>query len=280
MTVSAVIIAKNEEENLQRCLASLSWCDDILVVDDHSSDGTVEVARGFGARVLTNRFTSFADQRNFALASEELRHAWVLMLDADEASTPEFRDAVLNAIENASESTVAFRTCRKTIFLNRWLKYSDGYPVWIMRLVRVGRARFVSSGHGEVAIPPVDGQIGTIRAPFLHYPFSKGFVHWAHRHVDYAEREAKLESAHAPLALRDFGGLFSIRKEVRRSSLRSISRWLPGRLLLRFFYQYVVKLGFLDGRAGLIFCCMMAGYEGLIRLFSIELQCKFENKDR
>jgi hypothetical protein len=160
--------------------------------------------------------------------------------------------------------------CRKTMLLDNWLKYSDGFPVWIMRLVRNGSANFEDSGHGEVAVPNVDGHIATIREPFLHYAFSKGLTDWIDRHNRYSSLEAELELK----AVSDvkFRTLFSSDKAVRRRVLRALSRRLPLRPTFRFVYQYVLKRGFLDRRAGWTFSRMMAMYEGWIVMKRKELR--------
>lgn len=270
MPVSAVVIAKNEAINLPRCLASLGWCDEVVVIDDHSTDDSPAIAAQHGAHVLTHKFESFAAQRNWALDEAGLQNEWVLMLDADEVSTPEFAAAVEQAIHSASPDAAAFRTCRKTMFLGQWLKHSDGFPVWIMRVVRRGRAHFANAGHGEVPVPPVDGIMGTIREPFLHYPFSKGLSDWLQRHIRYAEREAQgeLEQLHGGSVL----NILSLQRDIRRRGLRALSRQLPGRPLLRFLFQYFLKCGFLDGRAGFTFSMLMSCYEAMIIAKRTELQ--------
>ncbi|MCA9079199.1 MAG: glycosyltransferase family 2 protein [Planctomycetaceae bacterium] len=260
--ITAVVIAKNEAANLPRCLQALTWCDEVVVVDDHSTDDTIAIAKEFGARVLTHRFETFAAQRNWALDSGDLRHDWVLMLDADEVATSEFGWAIARAVQSAGPDVVGFRTCRKTMLMGQWLKYSDGFPVWIMRIVRRGRARFHDSGHGEVPVPDVDGTMGTICEPFLHYPFSKGLTDWLQRHIRYAEREAAVELQQ--LQGGAWTDLLSLQSDRRRRGLRSLSRSLPARPLLRFCYQYFFKRGFLDGSAGLTFSRLMACYEAMI----------------
>ena len=115
--VSVVVLAKSEERNIARCLRSLEWADEVVVVEDGSTDNTVTIARQNGARVIHNEFKSFASQRNWALQHGELRNDWVLMLDADEAATDAFASSVEHAIENAGTNTAAFRTCRKTMLL-------------------------------------------------------------------------------------------------------------------------------------------------------------------
>lgn len=269
ISIAAIVIAKNEASNIRRCVESLAWCDEVVVVDDHSDDETASIALSLGAKVVTHRFESFAKQRNWAMEHCGIQADWILMLDADEVSTPEFAQRVQAQIQNASAQTVAFKTCRKTMFMGSWLKFSDGFPVWIMRVVKRGNACFEDSGHGEVPVPQVSGIVGAIREPFLHFSFSKGIDDWVHRHVKYAEREAKKEweqesSLHV--------GNFFAGKEKRRAELRCLSRKLPARSLLRFCYQFFWKWGFLDGYNGFVFCKLMAFYEGLIVIKKKELK--------
>ncbi len=205
--ISVVVIAKNEEANIRRCVEALTWCEDVVVIDDQSVDDTARLAADGGARVLTHGFESFARQRNWALDHAALRHDWALMLDADEVVTAELQGEIERVVPAAETNLVGFRMCRKTMLMGKWLKYSDGFPVWIVRLVRVGRFRFEDSGHGEVP-----------------------------------------------------------------------SRRMPCRSLLRFLYQYVMKGGFLDGRAGLTFSWLMAVYEGLIVLQRREMELRQQRK--
>ncbi len=260
--VTAVILARNEAHNIGRCLKSLEWCAERVVVDDSSDDDTVALAAACGARILNRRFDTFAGQRNWALEHGSLACNWVLMLDADEEVSPECRDAIFQALAAVDDETVAFRMCRKTMFLGKWLKYSDGFPVWIMRLVRKDVARFEDQGHGEVPVPAVPGKVGTIREPFIHYPFSRGVSHWVERHNRYSDREAALEhSGQAGFSLARF---FSLDSATRRRAQRQLSRRVVARPTLRFLYHYVFKRGCLDGRAGLAFSMLMAAYESLI----------------
>jgi glycosyltransferase involved in cell wall biosynthesis len=270
VNLSAVIIAKNEEANIGHCLRALAWCDDVLVVDDGSVDGTARVAEEAGARVVQHPFESFARQRNWALDYGLLRHPWVLMLDADEVVTPELRAELEQRLPQVSDDVVGFLMCRKTIFYDRWLRYSDGFPVWILRLVRNGRVRFLDAGHGEVPVPPVDGRLEKLLQPFLHSPFSKGLGEWFSRHNRYAGREAELEFA-APAGV-PWRQLWSWQRPERREAQRALSRRLPFRPQLRFWYHYLGKRGFLDGRAGYAYAKLMAIYEAMIVLKRDELQ--------
>ena len=115
------------------------------------------------------------------MRNADLTEDWVLHLDADEVATSEMLDEVEFALRGAPSHVNAFKLCRKTMFMGRWLKYSDGFPVWIMRLVRKDIVEFEDCGHGEVAVPVVPGLMGTIQEPFLHFAFSKGLANWIER---------------------------------------------------------------------------------------------------
>lgn len=260
--VSIVVIAKNEQENIGRCLDSMQSCSDVVVIDDFSEDRTVELAESKGTRVLQHKFESFAKQRNWALEQAGLQRDWVLFLDADEELTSEFNSSLSATICSAPNEVAALSICRKTMLLGKWLRYSDGFPVWIMRVVRRGRANFVDSGHGEVPVPEVDGMMGMVPEPLIHYPFSKGLGDWFERHNRYSTREAELESKEFP-SFR-FRDTVSANGARRRRALRNLGRRLPCRPLIRFAYQYIWRWGFLDGAAGLTFSTLMAIYEAMI----------------
>ena len=268
--LSVVVIAKNEAINIQRCLQSVAWCDERVVIDDHSQDATRDLARNCGARVVERKFDTFAGQRNWALEHADLKHEWVLMLDADEEVPASLKEEIERKLLEAAEEVVALRICRKTMLFERWLKYSDGFPVWIMRFVRRGKAWFADSGHGEVPIPEVDGKLQTLTTPIVHRPFSKGLGEWIERHNRYSTREARME-AQEKLAWR-WGHVVSFDRAKRRSALRNLGRTLPCRGMLRFGYQYVWKRGFMDGRAGLTFSLLMGIYETFIAMKRRELE--------
>ena len=268
--ITALILAKNEERDIARCVISLQWCDEIVVVDDGSTDATTAKAIENGARVVNHRFESFAKQRNWALANADLRNEWILHFDADEVSTPSFAENVTSAVNNTTEHQVAFAICRKTMFLERWMRYSDGFPVWIMRLTRKGAVEFEDKGHGEVAIPNHLGFIHRIHEPLIHYSFSKGIANWIDRHNRYSTAEARLEfEQHSDVSWK---ALVSRDCPQRRAAMRRLSRCMPCRALLRFLYQYFFKLGFLDGAPGFIYCRMLATYESWIVLKRRELE--------
>ena len=259
MNVSVLILTKNEQANIVRCLESVSWSDDVLVVDSFSTDRTVELVRAQGAKVLQNRFLDFAHQRNWGLQNGGLKHDWVLHLDADEVVSPALKDELLKAAKENRKS--AFRLASKTIFQGRWLKYSGLYPSYQVRFGLRDKLRFHMVGHGQrETLPP--GEVGTLQEPLLHYSFEKGLSDWIERHNRYSTAEAQL-------LLQNDGGMvfrwsdaFSVSNPTaRRRALKHLFAQLPFRPTLRFLYMFCFRLGFLDGRAGFTYCRLLSIYE-------------------
>jgi glycosyltransferase involved in cell wall biosynthesis len=266
--ISVLILTRDEEINLAACLDSVSWSDDVLVVDSFSTDRTVEIARARGARVVQNRFEDFARQRNFGLDQPGWKHDWILHLDADERITPELRDEMLAVVRAGDKD--AFRLASKMMFMERWLKYSGMYPWYQVRLGRRAALRFVQVGHGQrEALPPE--RIGTLREAMLHYSFSKGIADWVEKHNRYSTAEARHAVAETGPGI-EWGALFGADGVRRKRALKALFRHLPFRPTLRFLYMYVVRLGFLDGRAGLIYCRLLRWYESMIVLKTEELR--------
>lgn len=257
MKISALILTRNEEANLPRCLAALDWCDDIVVLDSFSTDRTVYVARAAGARVIQRAFTNFADQRNFALDTVAFRHAWVLHLDADEVVTRELRSEIDQLDEAAPFD--AYHISGKLIFEDQWLRFSGMYPVYQVRLAPREGFRFVQVGHGQRE--PSGLRLGILRHSYDHYGFSKGLDDWIERHRRYADAEAALAVSAARPRL---SGLFSRDRIERRRVAKSLSRHLPMRPKLRFLYVYLLRLGFLDRKAGYRYARLLAFYESMI----------------
>lgn len=263
MPVSVLILTLNEEANLPRCLESVGWCDDVVVVDSGSTDRTQEIARDAGARVLVNPFESFAAQQNWALDHAGFRHRWVFYLDADERMTPGLRAEIERVAADPSEPRVAFYVGRKNYFRGRWLRRAMP-PGSILRLFRTEGVRFVQRGHGPE--PRFEGPHGYLTEYFEHDNFSKGVGEWFRRHERYARQEAVQAVAELERGGAGVGGLFSGDRATRRRALKNLSWRLPARPVLKFVYMYVLRLGVLDGRPGLDYCVMQAMYEQMIVL--------------
>lgn len=254
--VSVIILTKNEELDLPGCLESLSWCSDVHVLDSGSTDRTVEVASRLGARTLSNPFRSFGHQRNWAIDNCAVAHDWILFLDADERSTPEFAAALLAATQAASADVAGFYCCWKMMLGERWLKRSDNFPKWQFRLFRKGRARFVDVGHGQKE-GEVGGRIEYLSEPYLHFAFTRGWEAWEARHRRYAKQEAS-ERGSKQLKWAD---LFSRHGSRRNPAIKLLVGGLPGWPQFRFLYSYVLKGGWLEGKEALVYCRKIMWYE-------------------
>ena len=268
--ISVVILTMNEAINLPRCLASVDWCDDILVLDSGSTDATVEIAKSANARVMHRSFDSFAGQRNHAMEGGGLRHPWVLHLDADEVVRPELERELRAIATSASSGFPVYRIPARIIFRGRWLRHAGMYPAYQVRFGRRESLRFVDHGHGQREVQPPE-QVGTISAAFDHYNFSKGVNDWFARHLRYAKEEARqsLRERAEPLRI---SGLLSADATERRRSLKRLANRLPFRPSLRFAYAYLLRGGFLDGAAGLQYARMLATYQRFIDLNLVELR--------
>ena len=249
------------------CLASVSWSDDVVVVDSGSRDGTVEVACQRGARVVDFKWNGqFPKKKNWALVNVRWKHPWVLILDADERIT----QALATEIQRELKAPHAdgYFVNRRFVFLGQWIRHCGYYPSWNMRLFRRGLGSYeklhagdTGSGDNEVHEHVVlNGGAGYLNNDMLHYAYPDVFT-WVEKHNRYSNWEAAVEVSGTPSqADPRIGSRLSTRR------LREWSRRLPFRPSLRFFYSYVLKRGFLDGRAGFSFCRLLAIYEYLIIL--------------
>lgn len=269
MNLSVLILTYNEELNVGACLDSVSFSDDIWVLDSHSSDRTCEIAKSKGAQVELRAFDHYANQRNHAL-SLPLKHDWVLMLDADEMATPELLKEIQAVTALPDSPVTLYRIRRKDMFMGRWLKHSSGYPTWFGRLFRKGAVRVEREINEEYH---TDGEVGFLQSHLIHHPFNKGIAYWIERHNRYSTMEAKRLSeeieASVPWKL-----LLDKDPALRRKAFKQIAYRLPCRPLLAFVYLYILKRGFLDGSPGFHYSRMRAKYEYMIELKIKELTRK------
>jgi glycosyltransferase involved in cell wall biosynthesis len=264
--VSVLILTLNEEANLAECIDSCGWSDDIIVFDSMSEDRTLEIANTKGVRLVQRRFDNYAAQRNAALTTVQYKNPWVLMVDADERVSPELAAEIATTIAGVGAEVALFRIRRKDFFLGKWLRRSSGYPSWFGRLVRLGHVRVEREVNEEYI---ADGEIGHLEAHLHHYPFNRGIAYWFERHNRYSTMEAiaKMRMHNDRIVVRE---LFAWDPIDRRRMLKQCLYRLPLRPLIVFLYLYIVRLGFLDGRAGFYFGRMRAAYEMLIDLKVIE----------
>jgi glycosyltransferase involved in cell wall biosynthesis len=268
--ISILVLTLNEENNLPLCLDSVSWSDDIHVLDSYSSDRTVDIARSFGAQLWFREFDSFAQHQNWALSNITFKYPWVFYLDADERVTPALADAARRAVVDPRD-TVAFRIRRRDFFLDTWLKHVQ-MTAYYDRLFRPEKMRYERLGH---CISKSDGPISTIEGYLDHYPFSKGISDWIGRHNFYSTQEAQqIVINRESNQTGSLKGMFSSERNERRRNLKDLFYKLPMRPLLKFVIMYFLKLGFLDGMAGFTYSVLISYYEFMIILKTRELLTK------
>lgn len=255
--VSIVILTLDEQINIEACLASCSWSDDVHVLDSGSRDKTAELARSLGATVHVHPFESFGAQRNWAIDHIPLKHDWVFHLDADERFTPELVREI-DGLLARGPAEAGFFVANQMILDAAWIRHASGYPTYQMRLFHRARMRFTDHGHGQRET--ASGQIGTLRAPYLHLNFSKGVDEWLQRHERYAALEARqmLAADRGPFRV---ASLLSRDRIARRRTLKRLTARIPFRPAFRRLYTLFILRGILDGRAGRTYASLLARYE-------------------
>ncbi len=259
MNVSVLILTLNEEMNLPRCLESLKWCDEVVVLDSYSSDQTAGIAASHNARFVQRAFDDYANQRNYGLNEIEYKHEWILMVDADEVVPQDLAEEI-GSLTDDNTNVAMYRMLRKDFFMGKWIKHSSGYPTWFGRLVRKGKVRVERAINEEYH---TSGETGYLRGHLVHYPFNKGFQDWFNKHNRYSTMEARYLVSEGG-GKRDLSGLFRADPVRRRKALKDLVYSIPVRPLLMFCGLYFLRFGFLDGGAGLRFCILRSLYEYMI----------------
>jgi glycosyltransferase involved in cell wall biosynthesis len=273
---STLILTLNEESNLPACLDALEGCDDVVVLDSFSSDGTVAIAEARGARVFQRRFDTFAGQRNWAIDNIEFKHPWVLHLDADECLTPALHHELVDLALRDEKS--AYLIANKLFFMGRWIKRASMYPFYQARLLRYGESRFTQLGHGQVLEHAIRG-VGKVREPYIHHNFSRGIGDWLDRHNRYSADEAsRLSGSRGPLMRSIVKLATATTKEQQQQAMKRLADRIPLRPLVRFGYLYFLRLSFLDGRAGFDYCVLMSFFDYLTRLKARENEISMRNQ--
>ena len=232
-TVSCTVVCQDEAAQIASCLETVAWCDEIVVVDGGSRDGTVSIAGRFTTRVIGNRWPGYRAQKQFAL--DAATADWVLNLDADERVTPELAAEIRAALATVPDDVAGFAVPRLVCYLGRWWYRGGWYPRPVLRVVRRAAARWGGTDPHERA--EVTGSVLGVRAPILHYSYA-----------DISDHLTSVNKLTAVAAEQNAG--------TRRIGV--------GRLLLeptwRFFRAYVVRRGFAEGIPGLVIAATDAFY--------------------
>lgn len=279
--VSVLVPAKNEELNLPGCLESLSRADEVFVVDSHSCDRTLEIAEQAGARAVQFPFNGhWPKKKNWSLDNLPFRNEWVMIVDCDERIPPQLWDEIALAIENPD--IVGYYLNRRVFFLGTWIRYGGKYPDWNLRLFRHDRGRYENlhtenipnTGDNEVHEHVLlNGTVGYLKTDMLHVD-CRDIYHWLERHNRYSNWEARVyyNLLAGMTENGTIGGNLLGSAVQRKRFLKKIWVHLPFRPALRFFVVYVLRFGFLDGRAGYVYACLLSQYEYQIGVKLYELR--------
>lgn len=260
--VSVIIFVLNEELNLPHCLDSLEWCDDVLVVDSFSTDSTLKICSDRNIPLTQHEFSGFGSQRNWALENLNIENDWVLILDADERVPPELAQELCELAETSSDHVGAYRIKRRFHLWGKWLRHSSLYPTWVVRFIHRDRVRYIDRGHAETQ--DVNGTIGEIKGYLIDEDL-KGLDAWFERQNIYSHADALFE-LQLERSTSYWKDVFSTSPLRRRAALKAIASHLPFRGALYFLYCYVFRLGFLDGKDGLMFCRMKAVHQSMVEI--------------
>ncbi|MGC9603073.1 MAG: glycosyltransferase family 2 protein [Minisyncoccia bacterium] len=252
--VSVIILTLNEEINIEKCLKSVAgWAGEIIIVDCHSTDRTLEIAKRYGAKIFEHDFKNQAVQFNWALDNVPIKNDWILRLDSDEYVLPELAEEIQERTGNASAETSGFYIKRRVYFMGRWIKHGGYYPTWFLRLWRKGNARYEDREVDEHVV------LSSGRADFLKNDFvdenRKNLEWWIGRTNNYTTREVVARGKEAEESLLLPGRFFGTQSERKRWLRTNVYYRLPlfTRAFIYFFYRYFFRLGFLDGKEGLVF---------------------------
>jgi glycosyltransferase involved in cell wall biosynthesis len=256
MNLTAVILTLNESQHLPRCLASLEGVvDHVLVTDSFSSDETGRIAESHGAQFVQHAFVNYASQFNWALTQLDENTHWVLRIDADEYLTPELAAEIRERLASLDPEVDGVFCGRRMIFQGRLIRFGGLFHIRVLRLFRYGRGRCENRWMDEHI--KVAGPTTNFRGALIDDNLNS-LTWWTNKHNRYASREAVdlLNLKYGFLPIDSVASLAD-------GSQASFKRWIKERVYARlpagfrtfsyFFYRYVIRLGFLDGRAGTAF---------------------------
>ncbi|MFZ5806623.1 MAG: glycosyltransferase family 2 protein [Verrucomicrobiota bacterium] len=266
-SICAVILTKDEEKNLPRCIASLKWCSKIIILDSGSTDRTCEVASSLKVQVVTHIPSQpflISEQRNWILDHDDLQTEWVLFLDADEEIPADLASEIQRLCSQTDSAYNAYELTPRYLFWDRWLKRTQGYPNWHPRLLKRGEVKFCG---GVWEHFDKNARVGRILIPYNHYANSKGIADWIIRHNRYSSWDADI--AFQYLQTGQETSLLTQRKKFLRKCAAQL--W-PFRPFARFIQMYFLRLGFIEGIPALVLCVMYAVYEFMVVVKIAELR--------
>jgi glycosyltransferase involved in cell wall biosynthesis len=262
--VTAVVLTRDEEPNIERCLSSIAWAEQILLIDSGSTDDTVSIAKALGAEVIEQSWLGYSAQRDFALRTPSARNRWIYFVDADEWVSPQLAEEIDECLKEPA--CAAYSQRFRFIFQGTWIRHCGWYRgSWNVRLINRHLAAYNGDLFNERA--RVDGPVHRLANDIVNED-RKTLAAWLHKHVRYAELEARRRTrsqrfSHRLHALKSRPSNDS--RPLARAVLKDlIFPYIPGKPFILFIYMYIIRLGLLDGHAGLLFCFYRTWYEASV----------------
>lgn len=257
-SLAVVILTKNEEVHIRRAIESISSiASEIFIIDSNSTDGTVEIARAMGAVVLINTFINYSKQFQWGLDNAPITAEWIMRLDADEIIEPALAKEISEKLPELANDIVGVELKRKHIVLNRWIRHGGRYPLILTRIWRKGHGRIEDRWMDEHIIVS-GGRTVIFNSPFSDHNLND-FGFFTDKHNKYATREAidvlnqryHLFPQDVPLTVKTSSLQAAVKRFIKTQVYNRIP--FPLSTLGYFIFRFVIQLGFLDGREGLIY---------------------------
>lgn len=265
--LTVLIPTYNEEENIKDCLESVKWADNILVVDSFSNDSTLDIVKHYDVKILQHEYINSASQKNWAL--NQISTEWVLIVDSDERVTEELKGEIQSIINNKGEHT-GYYIPRKNYFLSKWMKYSDWYPDYNMRLFKLREGRYEERAvHAHVKL---EGTVGYLQGHLVHYS-----INTISQYIKKMDRYSSWEATER-IKKKEGKVDFNWKQSSNRMRAKFLWHFLPLKPFLRFFWSYILRKGFLDGYHGFILGVFNIFYEYLVAFKVKEMEKKLKHE--
>ena len=276
--LTVIILTKNEEKNLKKCVESLNHvAQRIIVVDSYSTDKTKEIAKQLKLDYYEHRFESHAEQFNWALENTEIKTRWVMKIDADEELTEELANEINEKLNNLKDSITGIVLRRRVYFMGRWLKHGGKYPELLLRIFRVGHGKSEERQMDEHLIVN-DGEIITLKNDFIDNN-NKDLEWWINKHNWYSNKEVLDYQQKIACKNEENNTNTSFQAKIKRIIKNNGYYGLPKflRAHIYFIYRYYLRLGFLDGKEGKIYTFLQAYWYRFLVDAKI-YECEKQNK--
>ena len=288
--ISVLIPTKDEELNIRQCLESVKWADEIAIIDSHSTDKTLEIAKEYTDKIYQFRWSGrYPKKKNWALENIPISHEWVLIPDADERISRKLAAEIKDVVENGSRYA-GYIVRYQYWFLGRLIKHGDPVRKLIFFRHKLGNFEKLEDEHiktnADVEVhehPVIDGKIGSFKGVVLHHD-ERPLYFYLDRHNRYSTWEAELlfrqkyiKSSDKKIEARALGNIAEFRR-----LLKNIFLYLPFKPLVYFIYSYIVRFGFLDGYPGLCYniCKSIYAYQIGLKLHELKLKKGYKEQQK